>query len=226
MARKFLFILVLGAVGPVFPAFAQIDLLQTAVPEPIKVVEENIGAYTEQYNTLKDQATTLVSGFPIDEIASAVQDPEAYLEGLKDKAADFGKKQLSKAIGSLTDLNASTMETKAMEEVKNNTTRVWGEGNSIEMETARQKALNLERMDNTALLYAKALVLRQELAKEEDEDKKIETVGGALKPIVELQIRSANRWNRILEMQAAINHYRNSMLVQSFQQEGGEDDEN
>ena len=103
-----------------------------------------------------------------------------------------------------------------VENVTENYTRVYGAENSITEAKKIQATINKNMGENAATLYGRTLVLRQELMNEENPEHSLETIQEALQASNEMVITSLRRWNKILEMQAYINEYKNSVAMQNF----------
>ena len=88
--------------------------------------------------------------------------------------------------------------------------------NSITEAKKLQATINKNMGENAATLYGRTLVLRQELMNEENPEHSLETIQEALQASNEMVITSLRRWNKILEMQAYINEYKNSVAMQNF----------
>ena len=87
---------------------------------------------------------------------------------------------------------------------------------SIDVAEEQQKATNLLLIENTSSLYAKALVLRQNLNDEETDAPNIETQEDALRSNTAVQLKSLERWNEILKMQSYISNYNNFLENQNY----------
>ena len=165
---------------------------------------------------LKNTVTQGVNGIKsnIEEIADVVKDPlsmvtTTVLGGMQDK------------------VDGSATDDEGIDNVKETYNRTFGEENNITKAKQLRAALNKEQGENLARLYARALILRQELAEEKDADVSLDTISGALEANSSIQIQSLKRWNKILEMQAYINGYKNTMAIQNFvNEDNGKGDKN
>ena len=127
-------------------------------------------------------------------------------------------------MGAMSDkVDGSANEDEGIDNVKETYNRVFGAENNITQAKKLKAAINKEQAESMARLYARSLILRQELAEEKDKMPSLDTIDDAFEANNEVMIRSLRRWNKILEMQAHINHYKNTISVQNFVNEEEED---
>lgn len=95
---------------------------------------------------------------------------------------------------------------------------------SIDVAEEQQKATNLLLIENTSSLFAKAMVLRQELNEEEAEEPSLETKEDAMRASTAAQLKSLERWNEILKMQAYISNYDSFLENQNYARDQEEEE--
>ena len=95
---------------------------------------------------------------------------------------------------------------------------------SIDVAVEQQKATNLLLIANTSSLFAKAMVLRQELNEEEGEEPSLETKEDAMRASTEAQLKSLERWNEILKMQGYISSYDSFLENQNYARDQEEEE--
>ncbi len=211
MNKLFLIILCIIGLGITLPAQADIESISAAikggytnVQAQLKTVQDAADSVTK----LKDTAIQGVTGIMgnINEIVDTATNPTSLIGDVK-----------TSVMGGLKDaFDGSKNEDELVENVTENYTRVFGAENSITEAKKLQATINKNMGENAATLYGRTLVLRQELMNEENPEHSLETIQEALQASNEMVITSLRRWNKILEMQAYINEYKNSVAMQNF----------
>lgn len=190
------------------PAHADIEAISAVIKGSVSNVQTELTKLQDMKAAVDDLQSSVMQGFnnvmdKVDEIQDVAQNP-----------AGLAPTNLLQGLQGGSD--GSQTEDAAMEDVKKTYNRVYGVDNTITV--ARQKAAQINKLqgDSAARLFARSLILRQELADEENPDYKLDTIEDALKASAAMMLRSSRRWNKILEMQAYINEYKNSVVIQNF----------
>lgn len=208
-----LFCLVLAYSNPVC---ADIDFI-AAVESAMENVQMNYG----QVQKVQEAATTLQ-----DTVMQGVGGVVGNVTELADTVTNPGDLVKSTVMGGVNDLmKGSKSDSDAAEDVKKTYNRTFGEANNIEKSKKLQATINKNLGENAARLFARTLVMRQELMAEKNPKHKLKTIDDAMKASIDMELISMKRWNRILEMQSYINEYKNSVAIQNFIIEEGEGDE-
>ncbi len=199
------FVLVLSAA---MPARADIEAVSAALKAGVSNVQSELEKLQDLQRQIQDagamakqQIANVEKG--INQIKDATENPfeavqTAVFEGMKNKVDGSGN------------------EDAIVDDVKANYNRVYGAENAISIAKERKKAINALLGQNAATLYARALVLRQELMAEENPDDNLDSIQNALQASAKMMIQSSRRWNKILEMQAYINEFKSTTAVQGF----------
>ncbi len=217
MKNKIGFILysALFCFAAVSPVSADIELVSPALKGGITKVQAVVKQgqdVVEAGNKLKDAT---VQGF---------QGIKDNIEEIVDFATNPTELVKTTVMGAMSDkVDGSANEDEGIENVKETYNRVFGAENNITQAKKLKAAINKEQAESMARLYARSLILRQELAEEKDKMPSLDTIDDAFEANNEVMIRSLRRWNKILEMQAHINHYKNTISVQNFVNEEEED---
>lgn len=211
MNKRLFIIFCLAVLGISLPARADIESISAAikggytnVQAQLKTVQDAADSVTK----LKDTAVQGVTGIMgnVNEIIDTATNPTSLLGDVK-----------TSVMGGLKDaLDGSKNEDEQIENVTENYTREFGAENSITKAKKLQAAINKNMGENAATLYGRTLVLRQELMNEENPEHSLDTIQEALQASNEMVLLSMRRWNKILEMQAYINEYKNSIAIQNF----------
>lgn len=163
------------------------------------VAKQGFQKAKEKYNQAKEMA---------DNIQEAIENPLGAGVSLAQKLHEgLTKKDISK-----DELAQSVKATYSREE-----------NAGIEAAVAHQKATNLLLIDNTAALFAKAMVLRQNINDEELDEPDIENIETAMRLSTALMVKSLERWNEILKMRAYISAYKNFLENQNYKVEEDEE---
>ncbi len=199
------FVLVLSAA---MPARADIEAVSAALKAGVSNVQSELEKLQDLQRQIQDagamakqQIANVEKG--INQIKDATENPfeavqTAVFEGMKNKVDGSGN------------------EDAIVDDVKANYNRVYGAENAISIAKERKKAINALLGQNAATLYARALVLRQELMAEENPNDNLDSIQNALQASAKMMIQSSRRWNKILEMQAYINEFKSTTAVQGF----------
>lgn len=197
-----------------FPALADIELVSPVLKGGITKVQAVIKQgqdVVEAGNKLKDAT---VQGF---------QGVKGNIEGIIDVVNDPMSLINTTVMGGMSDkIDGSVNEDEGIDNVKETYNRTFGAENNITIAKKLKAAINKEQAESMARLYARSLILRQELSEEKDDIPSLDTIDKAFSANNEIMIQSLRRWNKILEMQAYINHYKNTMAVQNFVNENEE----
>lgn len=193
-------------------ALADIEAPSTAISKLVKNPE-----------TLKDQIETAYAQFQkkYEQVIQGYQEAKKAYDKAKDVINDpFGTgislaQKLQKGLQKKNDEGSPDEE--VAEDVKDTYSRKENEG--IEAAVAHQQATNLLLIDNTAALFAKALVLRQKIRDEELDEPDMNDIETVMRLSSELKIKSLERWNEVLKMQAHISAYKNFLENQNYKVE-------
>lgn len=210
---KFLTLVLFSLCGLVYAqlARADIDALKTTISETTKGVQQNIQEVQDLQTAVQDAKTAAQQGFDaaktgLDNVVDTATNPQALAAAA---AADVMQGMQGGADGSATD-------DEGIDNVKNTYNRAYGIDNNIKIAKELAAKINEMQGQSAARLYARALILRQDLLAEENPDDKLDTIEDALKASQSMLIQSSRRWNKILEMQAYINEYKNTVQIQNF----------
>ncbi len=210
------------SLGAAFPANADIEAISatikgayTNVQAQLKTVQDASESVTKLKDTVVQSVTGIMDN--VNDIVDTASNPTSLVGDVS-----------TSVLGGLKDsLDGSKNEDELLEEVSKNYTREFGAENSITEAKNLQASLNENMGKNAAILFARTLVLRQDLMKEENPDHSLDTIDAALQASNEMVIKSLRRWNKILEMQAYINEYQNTREIQNFTrdaEESGDED--
>lgn len=162
-------------------------------------------------------------------IASQIQDfnnLKSSVEGLKDNLTnplDSPKTFVLDGVQNSTD--GSKTDDEVAKDVEKTYVRYEGD-DTIVRARKLQNDLNKVMGENAALLYARTLILRQELLNEKNPEHSLETIEDALQASNDMVLLSMQRWNKILAMQAYINEYNNTVAIHNFKREAEEEEDN
>jgi len=189
---------------------------------PAKADIEGVSAALEVVSNAKTKAEEIQNEYRklLDIKSLAMQTVSEINEGIN-KIKDVTKNPLGAVQTSVFEglkgkVDGSGEAGVIVEDVKGNYSRVYGAENAISTAKELNKSINSLLGENAAILYARALILRQELLEEEDPDDNLETIESALKASSKMMVQSSRRWNKILEMQAYINEFKSTPGVQGF----------
>ena len=176
---------------------------------------------SESVTKLKDTVAQGVTGVMdnVNEIKEVATNPALIAGAVTDAVGGIKTKVLGGLQGAV---DGSQNEDELIENVTENYTREFGADNSITKAKKLQAAINKNLGENAAILYARVLVLRQEMMREKNPDHSLENIQETLKANNEILLQSLRRWNKILEMQAAMNEYNNSIEMQNFTRDAEE----
>ena len=211
--------LLIITIGWAFPTKADIEPISATIKGGIENVQTQVKSVQDAAESVKKLTDTAVQGVKgvvdnVDEIVDVATDPLAAVAPVA-----------TSVMGGMQDkVDGSQNEDELIEDVTQNYTREFGADNSITEAKKLQAAINKNLGENVATLYARTLVLRQELMKEETPDPSLETITDALDASTEVTLTSLRRWNKILEMQAYINEFKNSLEIQNFTRDAGDSD--
>lgn len=182
---------------------------------------QNVQAQYEQVQTLQESVTTLKD--TVTQGVGGVLDNVKEFTDIATNPGDFVKSTVMGGVDEL--MKGSKDDSEAAEDVKKTYNRQFGEENNIEKSKKLQATINKNLGENVARLYGRTLVMRQELLAEKNPKHSLKTIDKAMRASTDMMLTSMKRWNRILEMQAYINEYKNSIAIQNFTVEEGEGDE-
>ncbi len=190
------------------PAHADIEAVSAVIKGSVSNVQTELTKLQDMKAAVDDLQSSVMQGF------NGVKDKVNEIQDVVQNPVGLAPTNLLQGMHGISD--GSETEDVAIEEVKATYNRVYGVDNTITV--ARQKAAQINKIqgDSAARLFARSLILRQELAEEENPDFKLDTIEDALKASASMMIQSSRRWNKILEMQAYINEYKNSVVIQNF----------
>lgn len=202
--KVFLFFIVMLPI----PAHADIEAVSAVIKGSVSNVQTELTKLQDMKAAVDDLQSSVMQGF------NGVKDKVNEIQDVVQNPVGLAPTNLLQGMHGISD--GSETEDVAIEEVKATYNRVYGVDNTITV--ARQKAAQINKIqgDSAARLFARSLILRQELAEEENPDFKLDTIEDALKASASMMIQSSRRWNKILEMQAYINEYKNSVVIQNF----------
>lgn len=204
-----------------FPVFADVNLPGQLGMKLGEAPEELTTAY-EGYVALQEAADN-ASQVAIEGMATAsglaenVKDPSALVDSAVGAAT-------TTVLGAVSNyLDGSSGEDEAMEAVQNTYTPSY----NMPLPEVRKHydELNKKAGEDLARLFARSLVLRQELMAEENPAEDFETIKEAQAASTALLIKSAQRWNKILEIQAYTDEFQGSKRMQNFKLDEEEADE-
>ena len=160
-------------------------------------------------------------------IASQIQDfnnLKSSVEGLKDNLTNPLDSPKTFVLDGVQTNGSKTGDEMAKDVEK---TYVRYEGDDTIVRARKlQNDLNKVMGENAALLYARTLILRQELLNEKNPEHSLETIEDALQASNDMVLLSMQRWNKILAMQAYINEYNNTVAIHNFKREAEEEEDN
>lgn len=189
-------------------AYADIEAVSATIKGTVSKVQteyKKAQDMLESANKLKDSAT---QGF--DKVKNNI-------DGIKNMATNPASLVSTSVLGGMKDkIDGSVTEDVGIENVKSTYNRTYGELNNITKAKKLRASINKEQGESLARLYARTLVMRQDLAAEKDPDYALDTISDALTASGAMQLQSLRRWNKILEMQAYINNYKNAVAIQNF----------
>jgi hypothetical protein len=182
--------------------------------------EQEIGKIFLQYQQSKKEADLYVQ---------KAEKAKNAATGLAEDVADPSK-LVDKAIQSVPTENLggisvsnTSSEASVADDVKEIYTR-----KDNETTQARQRLFAHVRYltgRNLARMYARAVLLRQNLLEETTPEEDFETKEEAQKAVMSLMLQSAERWNTILETQAYLDEYVGSVEVQNVVRQADESSE-
>lgn len=219
------------------PAMADTEI-PSKVPDPIdsadkkqeSLLEKATGLYEEgKDNVMKAKdAVDTAKGYANDvkKGVAAVKEGVAEAQNTIDAVKNAANDPLGAAM-QLVDVGAKILD--GMEKIgqKNTqnenaaivkTTMMLPENATVEeREELNAKIIRLIG-EKAAELFAKSLVLRQELIAEEDPEEEFGTIQEYMKASNAMMVQSAKRWNKILEMESVLQEFNNIGVLVGFDQ--------
>lgn len=207
------------------PVFADVEVLgapaageQTTL-EKAKTVLEQAGALNEAATEAAQTTTAAMN--QANGLVEQAMDPEALI---KTAAAAAVSAAGTAVMGAMKDMvDGKSSDDEVMEKVQETYQVV--ENTPMPEQRRQYDEINKKAGKDIALLFARARMLRKELKEEEPQDLE----GLDEKTIAELQqlsktlmIKSGERWNKILEMQAYIMEFNSANEIQKFKREAEE----
>lgn len=189
-------------------AFADIELVQSGALGPATTAQSKIEQLQDLQESVSKLQETTMQGF------DQINDKVGEIKDVVENPLGVGATMVMEGLQG--DFDGSSTENESSEKVKETYNRVFGQDNNITIAKEKQAQINKLLGDSSARLYARALILRQDLLAEENPDDKLDTIQDALKATNAMMIQSSRRWNKILEMQAYINEYNNTLAIQNF----------
>ena len=183
--------------------------VKSAVNDVKKTVNDVKGVVDEAKNTVdavKEKAQGIVD--EVNNTLTAVQNKD--FGALKDKVSNL----------ELAGLNGTFDGTKDDEDmaeaVMENMVRKKGE-DSIANQKALSQAINQKNGIDMTNMFAKAMVLRQNLLEETDETENPETIDEAVSLAQQEKLSAMRRRNKILNMEATISRFRHAQEMENIQ---------
>lgn len=233
MKIKLFLILLLSSLVFAPAARADIEAIRAAMKTAGDVVEKAKQQF-QSVQSVKESAEKIISQGK--DIKSAVEDKVNDVKNLYEKAEGVVN---SVKDGNVADMasgfelgglkgktDGSKSDEEVAEAVEETMMRETG-SDSVANSKAISKALNEKNGLNMAHMYAKGLVLRQELRDEKDDPQNPENVKEALNLQQKKAIQSIRRENKVINMDATILEYVYTNQVQRFQKDldNGENNE-
>lgn len=215
MANKMIKTVVFGFLAFLLPSVANADIeaVSATIKGTVTNAQTEITKLQDMQKSLTDLNSSVQQGF------NEVKNNVGQIVDVSSDPTGLTTTVVMQGVQSITDGSAG--EDEAIENVKTTYNRQFGVENNITIAKELAAKINQMQGESAARLYARALVLRQELMDEENPDDDLETIEQALRASGAMILQSARRWNKILEMQAYINEYKNSLAIQNFVVEDG-----
>lgn len=204
-------------VGSVWACQAHADI-EAIVPviDKVRGAQEEITTQMQNITALQeatDSAVQTVQGGlnQATGLAQQVTNPA----GLVNQAAGMATTTMMGTLGNVVDGSAG--EDEVAEEVKNTYSPAYDD--PLPEKRKHFDEVNKKAVKDVGRLFARAIILRQELMAEESpdtSDMNFETIKEAQDASNALLIQSAKRWNKILEIQSYVNEFNNSVTMQNF----------
>lgn len=191
----------------------------------IEAIEAAINAFVIKYEAVKKQVQDVLTEAKnlSSEVKQGFRDAKKDIQNIKDfKLDELDPKEIVKTAvlsGMENSVDEKPNEDENVETVKSTYNRTWGEDHNNTVARKLRESINRENQVAAAQLYARALILRQELLEEEDPEYSLNTIEEAFNASNSMQLRSLARWERIMGMQDAINSYKSTMAIQNYENE-------
>ena len=184
--------------------------------EPINVVVENVVSRVEEGKKMYYDAADVVN-----KTRAAINTGRDKIQNVMNKIKDFIEDPIgvlkTVVMDALQSDDPEQTDNESLEATKQAYSRTRGMQDNIAAQKALKEVVNEEKFKNISILFARSILKRQELKKEESEEPDLSTLAAAQKAATQQMITSSKRWNDILMTQAYIHSFEYTLEIQNYQ---------
>ncbi len=184
--------------------------------EPINVVVENVVSRVEEGKKMYYDAADVVN-----KTRAAINTGRDKIQNVMNKIKDFIEDPIgvlkTVVMDALQSDDPEQTDNESLEATKQAYSRTRGMQDNIAAQKALNEVVNEEKFKNISILFARSILKRQELKKEESEEPDLSTLAAAQKAATQQMITSSKRWNDILMTQAYIHSFEYTLEIQNYQ---------